>query len=268
MAASRGRRSSTPDQLAALEEERRFLLDSLRDLDREHEAGDVDEHDYVTLRDGYTKRAAAVLRQIDEGKAALPAKRQRRITRAVLVAVVVLAVGGGIGFAVARSSGQRLPGQQLSGGQSDSRSALLAAARAATNNQDIVQAAELYRSVLKEDEGNVEALTYYGWLTALASNQSQDADLRTEGIREAKRSLRMAITEDPTYADPHCFLAIVAENFENDSASAKREGRRCLDLNPPADMRSQIEAFVASIGKNDAPTSSSTPTTENPESRD
>ena len=58
-----------PDQLAELKEQRRFLLSSITDLDREHQFGDVDEHDYVTLRDGYTARAAAVLRAIDAGQA-------------------------------------------------------------------------------------------------------------------------------------------------------------------------------------------------------
>ncbi|MBA2386613.1 MAG: hypothetical protein H0V69_05910, partial [Acidimicrobiia bacterium] len=50
------------DALADLEEERRFLLRSLRDLDREFEAGDVERDDYDTLRDDYTVRAATVLR--------------------------------------------------------------------------------------------------------------------------------------------------------------------------------------------------------------
>ena len=47
-----------PDALAALEEERDFLLRSLDDLEREHDAGDVDDHDYETLKDDYTARAA------------------------------------------------------------------------------------------------------------------------------------------------------------------------------------------------------------------
>ena len=51
-----------PDRLAQLEEERAFLLGSIRDLDREHEVGDVDDADYQTVRDGYVARAAAVLR--------------------------------------------------------------------------------------------------------------------------------------------------------------------------------------------------------------
>ncbi len=45
------------DRLAELEEERRYLLRSLVDLDREHDAGDVDDLDYQTLKDGYTVRA-------------------------------------------------------------------------------------------------------------------------------------------------------------------------------------------------------------------
>ena len=63
-----------PDRLAELEEERRFLLRSMTDLEREHAAGDVDEVDYRELKDGYTVRAAATLREIDDGRRALPAK--------------------------------------------------------------------------------------------------------------------------------------------------------------------------------------------------
>ena len=70
-----------PDRLAQLEEERAFLLGSIRDLDREHEVGDVDDADYQTVRDGYVARAAAVLREIDEGRSAMPA-RVRQIGRA------------------------------------------------------------------------------------------------------------------------------------------------------------------------------------------
>src|SRR5947209_2256783 len=49
------------DALADLEEQRRFLLQSLKDLDRERDAGDIDGVDYRTLKDDYTARAAAVL---------------------------------------------------------------------------------------------------------------------------------------------------------------------------------------------------------------
>lgn len=240
--------SMSPDRLAELEEERRFLLRSLRDLDRERDAGDVDEHDYETLRDGYTVRAAAVLREIDEGKAALPARRSRRLGRSFLVTACVLVASVGVGVAVARSSGQRLPGAQISGGGvADSRSELLASARVALNQGDPMQAAELYRAVLEEDPDHPEALAYSGWLSALVADQSADAALRRVGITSGKRQLRKAIETDPTYADPHCFLAIIAENFEDDSTTAKRHGTRCLDLDPPVEMRGMVERFVAGL---------------------
>jgi tetratricopeptide (TPR) repeat protein len=44
-------------------EEREHLLRSLDDLDREFAAGDIDQHDYETLRADYTSRAAAIIRR-------------------------------------------------------------------------------------------------------------------------------------------------------------------------------------------------------------
>ena len=73
------------DELARLEEERGFLLRSLDDLERERAAGDMDDVDYTTLRDGYTARAAAVLRAIEAGRADLPPRRPRRWGRIVAV---------------------------------------------------------------------------------------------------------------------------------------------------------------------------------------
>jgi tetratricopeptide (TPR) repeat protein len=54
---------STP--AADLEAEREFYLRSLRDLEAEHSAGDIDDLDYQALRDDYTTRAAGVLRRLE-----------------------------------------------------------------------------------------------------------------------------------------------------------------------------------------------------------
>ena len=59
-----------PDARAELEEERDFLLRSLDDLEAERTAGELDEDDYRNLKDGYTARAAEVLRALDEDRAA------------------------------------------------------------------------------------------------------------------------------------------------------------------------------------------------------
>ena len=119
-----------PDRLAELEDERRYLLRSLRDLDAELAAGDVDATDYATLRDGYTKRAADVLRSIEEGRAALPPKPPGRWRRTLLAAAIVVVVAVGAGILVARTAGQRSPGQTITGGVGTADTAtLLAQAR-------------------------------------------------------------------------------------------------------------------------------------------
>jgi len=44
--------------------EKEFLLRSLRDLEDERAAGDIDDDDYATLKQDYTARAAAVLKAL------------------------------------------------------------------------------------------------------------------------------------------------------------------------------------------------------------
>ena len=96
-----------PDQLAELEEERKFLLRSLVDLDREHAVGDVDEIDYVELRDGYTVRAAATMRAIDEGRSAAARKPSTNWLRRLLAIVGVLVSIGLVWWALVASSAER-----------------------------------------------------------------------------------------------------------------------------------------------------------------
>src|SRR5947209_17390936 len=108
------------DALADLEVQRRFLLQSLKDLDSERAAGDIDEGDYRTLKDDYTARAAAVLHAIDERKAGLSQKqrgaRRKRSTKwtaLVVAGVIALAIGGGV--LVAAPSGERGAGEPATG---------------------------------------------------------------------------------------------------------------------------------------------------------
>lgn len=230
----------TPDQLAELEEQRRFLLRSITDLDREHLYGDVDEHDYKTLRDGYTARAASVLRAIDTGKAELAARRPRR--RGVVAAWIVgtLIVASLAGWLVAHTSGQRLPGQTISGGApGDEVAGNLAKARELLGS-DPQQSIAYYQKVLSAQPDNVEALTYMGWLVAQGGGS-----LVPSGVE----LLRGAIKLDPTYADPHCFLAITTARFMQpaDLDTARSEAQACLDNNPPSQMVGMIQNFVADL---------------------
>jgi hypothetical protein len=245
-----------PDRLAELEEERRFLLRSLVDLEREHAAGDVDDADYATLKDGYTARAADVLRSIEEGRAALPPPRPRRWGRIVAAVAAVIAVAVGTGVLVARSSGQRLPGQEITGGgAADDAATLLARARQLLG-VDPVAALDLYDRVLQLRPDDPEALAYSGWLLVITSRTVSE-DVQELAIETGTASLRRAAEVDPTYADPRCFLAIIAANFQGDPATARTEADACLANDPPADMRALLAEFVS--GLDDAPSTTAVP---------
>src|SRR5262249_39997862 len=79
-------------------------------------ARDVDDADYRTLKDGYTARAAAVIKAIDDGRRAFARRPRPKTGRMVAWSAVVLVLAVGAGLLVAHVAGQRLPGQTLTGG--------------------------------------------------------------------------------------------------------------------------------------------------------
>lgn len=223
---SRARRIADPDRLAALEEERDFLLRSLADLEREHAAGDVDDEDYAALTDDYTARAAAVLRAIEDRERSVQASRPTRDwrrTALVLVTVGVLATGAG--WFVFRDSGARAPGQGLTGDvRQDSANLILQAqgltgqAQAALQAGDPAKAVrsfqsaiETYSRALELSPGNVEAITYRAWVLHTVAINSEAA-VGAELDQQARRGLDEAIAIDPTYSDARVFRAILGRN--------------------------------------------------------
>lgn len=233
-----------PDVLARLEEERRFLLESIRDLDRERAAGDVDDADHTALRDGYVARAAAVMREIESGRAALVARPARSWSRRLAIVGVTLAVGVALGVAVSRFAGERLPGQTMTGGQElDEVAGLLSKGRSLLGS-DLPGALDAYKAVLAIEPDNAEARTYSAWLVVLNGRQSGDQGQIVDGML----LLKDAGTLDPSYADPHCLLAVAAGRFLEpaDQITAEAEAQVCLDTNPPADMVPMIEGLLPS----------------------
>lgn len=250
-----------PDRLAELEEERRFLLRSLRDLDAEYAVGDVDEGDYETLRDGYTTRAADVLRQIEAGRGALPRPARRRWTRTALVALGVTAVAVLIGWWVARSSGERLAGQEITGADPRSGTAALLAEARVQLGGDPLAALEAYDAILADDPQQPEALTYHAWLLYTTGVQSGIEAVEAQATADAADELQRAVRSDPDYPDPHCFLAIIAANADDDIATGRAEAETCLALNPPAAARNLIENFLASLDSTPGTSTGAPPTT-------
>lgn len=241
------------DRLAELEEERRYLLRSLKDLEREREAGDVDDDDYHTLKDGYTVRAASVLRQIEDGRRALAPKRRRDWKRTVAVVVAAVACSAGIGFALASAFGERGANDEITGfNPADTVRTQLAGARAALTRGDFERANQLYfdvdRSELDRGGENAEARAYLGWTYALLARQSSETvDADDERLDVALLALNQAIEMEPTYADPYCFAAIIEFNFRGDADAALRYVEQCEANNPPADIAGLIESFAAEI---------------------
>lgn len=231
------------DERARLEEERDFLLTSLRDLDLEREAGDIDELDHARLRDDYTARAAAVLRAIDRlavdqhdsSAVTVEETRTRRDPRLVaLVSAGVLAVAVLAGVLVARSAGERVADRPLTGAVPPTAPLDdLTRARQLFSERNYLDALKLYDKVLKHEPANVEALTYRGWLLFQASP--------TEFTDRALESLDRAVAADPRFPDAHFFRGWVLRHGKRDAAAAVPEYRTFLATNPPPEFRQRVE---------------------------
>ena len=168
---------------------------------------------------------------------------RRRPIVVTLVIAVVVGVGGGV--LVARQSGQRLPLQTATGGIEDSTASLLAQARLA-GPTDVTSAIELYGRVLDTDPDNVEALTYRAWLIMISARQFDD-DLRKQAYGSTIAALGRAIELDPTYPDAMCFLGIVVYRDGGDAASAREFLDRCLDRDPPSEVRGLVESLSKEV---------------------
>jgi len=243
----------TLDQLAELEEERRYLLRSLKDLEREHEAGDVDEGDYETLKDDYTVRAADVLRQIEEGQRQLAPKAPRRWGRTLITGAAVVVVTVVIAVVLTQAWGERGSGDEITGfSPGDEVRELLVNARAQMLDPErLPRANELFlRAVeLEEERGveNPEPLTYYAWTLALGTIGNPDEAGAAAQQEVAILALDRAIQMDPTYPDPHCFIGIIEFRFRADAEAAAPFVATCLSSNPPSDIRGLVEGMNADL---------------------
>jgi hypothetical protein len=242
------------DQLAQLEEQRAFLLRSLADLEREHEAGDIDEHDYAALKDDYTARAASVLRALDEGRAALPPRRRAVSGRRRALTIGAVVVGAVVaGLAVARAAGQRLPGQTVTGNSAASVNAKLVQARQLLGT-DRAKSLSLYGEVLAVQPDSSEAVTYHAWLQRLDTRAKVDAGSLTAATaaptyQQIGADLSRAIKLAPTYADPRCLLAVLRFRDLNDATGARRSLDDCMDASPSTVLMQQVQAIDPEIDK-------------------
>ncbi|MEA3075643.1 MAG: hypothetical protein QOF60_551 [Actinomycetota bacterium] len=206
-----------------MSEEREFLLASLRDLDAEHDAGDLDDADYTALRDQYiarTARTAALLGAEADARASAPAPKRRR----ALAVLVVIVVAGLAGWAVASTAGERTASDQATGGLPEGSTDRITRAQALVSQGQILEAVKVYDDLLRDDPENPVALAQRGWLISKV-----DPSLVDSGLANVEK----AIAVDPGYAEARFFRAMILLQAKHQPAAAAEEFDRVLAANPP-----------------------------------
>ena len=284
---------------AALEQERDFLLASLRDLEAEHAAGDIDEQDYHSLRDDYTRRTAIVLRALDAertGRApggrrpsrsagagasgARAPRRTRRAWRTGAVVAVVAVFGALAAWAVTASSGSRLASQPITGvfaGKNAPGSATpttaaaidprLSQAAQLVEKGKVTDALKLYDAVLKDRPDDPEALASEGWLIAQAGIAAQRTDLVDQGLVKIVAAEKV----DPSYPTAHFFRGALLYQAKGDPAGAVTELRQYLGLVDPTSpevptVEQMLNEAMTAAGSKAGSPNSATPSVTSPPS--
>lgn len=238
-----GTRDLTEEELAALEDQREFLLGSLDDLEAEHTAGDVDDNDYETLREGYTVRAARVIRTLDAHRAQDPDAPRKPPWVLPVVAVGVALFVVLAGALVALFARERLEGDTLTGDIRATADEEVERAIRMAGQGEPEEAIARLDEVLEDHPDHVPAMTYKGWFQFLSGDPS-----------EAVVTLNTAAELDPEYRDAHVFLIVTyhrmgtASNAPPEAVDllldrARQELQTLDDLGVPA----QYEQLLARV---------------------
>ena len=229
-----------PERRRQLEEERDFLMQSLDDLELEHESGGIDDESYAELHDDYTARAAGVIRTLRDGvdvTAAPPPRSKSQTRRRVVLISVVLVFAIAAGTSLAYALGARLPGQTSSGNSAAAPSTTNAAqaalstkidglqkkvnaspddydlrlelARAYEENGDLANAIKQSDAAISINVNRPEAHANAARLIYLASEVAPAPDAKNTLIAQALAGFTKAIEVGPDYPDSYYFRAVL-----------------------------------------------------------
>lgn len=236
----RGRNRFNADRLAAAEDELRFALSSLDDLEQEQRAGNLSAEKFDQLHAEYTVRAAEAARRHHREYSMRPKLLpQRGRTRAAIALVAVLAAAG-TAMLLVDGSDSRAPGETITGNsvaqESSGTAKLHASAQAAMRAGDLAAALKSYLAAIDIDSEDVEALTYAGWISYLGGVPDK-----------AIPFLDAAVQADPQYPDAHAFRGIVLFKAAHEPTRAAAELRAYLQLVPDGQMSSQVRAVLKEV---------------------
>lgn len=228
-----------PADRERLVEERDFLLASLRDLDAEHDAGDIDEDDYRTLRADYTARAAATIRALEHLET-IPVEGSPRSSRdsgwkrrlVTIGAVAVVAAVAGV--LVAQASGRR-GSSGPTGLDVSAASSRLEECQQIETEGDAEAALDCYTGILDSLPANVGALTFRGWLQVRSFDPEDGLD-----------DLDQAITLAPDATAPYIFRAS-GRARSGDAPGAVADLAAFYRNEPSAEERALADQFAPTI---------------------
>lgn len=237
------------DDHRRLNDERDFLLRSLRDLEAERAGGGLTAEQHRRLVEDYTARAASVIRGLSGRREAVipvPPTARRRVP--AVLAVVGLAAAAGL--ILPSALGQRLPGQTITGNAQtfEGRDAL---ERAVRDRPEDAAARRALGFFLMGAGSPVDALKQ---LDESARLDPRDAESRAYGAwivnlaglpDEALRRLDLAVGADPSFPDSHFFRGVILLRAVKDPKGAVAELGRYLELAPDGPMRPQVEQTLA-----------------------
>jgi tetratricopeptide (TPR) repeat protein len=228
-------------------EDEDFLRRSIADLDAELAAGDLSAEDHAELRARYEAKLARS-GDVSTQKTA-PTRHQNPWVKPAVTVAIVAVVGIGAGLFLARSAGERDPGDQITGEAPPTNQGRLADAAELFQEGDAAGAIAAYQQLLDENPNDVAALTYFGWTLRNIGLQQEDARLQESGTRLLDRALEL----DPTFAEAWFFRGIIYLRDENDPDAAVDALRLVLGNDPIAQVEGATRELLAEIAQSDTP---------------
>jgi cytochrome c-type biogenesis protein CcmH/NrfG len=252
-----------------LDDERTGLLRTLRDLENEHDSGQLADADYRALRVETERRAVAVLRAIDarEGGDELGAglaeirettrdagegtgdRTAARGPRRIVALAVTGALVAAVGVALAASSGSRDAGQSITGNDQAVAGIAFFEQRVRDHPKDLAArldlaqrylevgnapgAVEQYLAALSIDPSNAEARATLGFVLYLSGKP-----------QEGLESVRQALASDPNDPEALYYEGVILLEGLQRPAEAAAAFRAYLAKAPFGSHRDEVRSLL------------------------
>jgi len=240
-----------------LNDEREFLLRSLQDADREHEAGDLSDADHEVLMVRDRARLAEVEGELAERHpeallspitdVAPLQKVGRSEWRRIGIVASCFFIVAGVLILVDHARHPRLPGQASSGSITVTKAQLieqqLEQALTLNNQSKDVAALKLYDEVLSEDPTNPQALADAGWLQWNSGFAANDRAIMLAGRSEVAQAVQVA----PSFYQAHLFLGLILANQDDNASGAVTQFNLFLADDPPTASIAQVAPLLSGV---------------------